>query len=316
MFGQAVAVGKFYGGSKPYIAVGAPYETPSGASGSRGMVSTFSLSGSTATFKENLHPDQDGIAINSGMFGYALAAGDMNQDGIDDLMVGAPAISAGTGNVAPFFGHATNMTSGTPLSLYNATLQTGDRFGISLAYGKSAEGWVELAVGATGRNGAGAVFTFEPFPGAGSSWVIENQNTYKQSDITGQSGKTGDNFGAAVAIGDIDGDTYQDVIVGVPGKTISGDVAAGEVAVFPRYYPGKVIQPSTPNVYDDFGNAVAVGNFDHGANSVRTNYYNDLAVGIPSRAVNGVSRAGVFNTYKGTALSFWREFNEGTHNGP
>ena len=104
-----------------------------------------------------------------------------------------------------------------------------------------------------------------------SGWVIENQNAYRQSDITGQAGKTGDNFGAAVAIGDIDGDTYLDVIVGVPGKTISGDVGAGEIAIFPRYYPGKVIQPSSPNVYDSFGNAVAVGNFDHGANSVRTN---------------------------------------------
>ena len=316
MFGAAVAVGKLYGGSKAYIAVGAPYETPSGASGSRGMVTTFSLSGSTATFKENLHPDQAGIAINSGMFGYALAAGDMNQDGIDDLMVGAPAISVGTGNVAPFFGHATNMTPGTPLSLYNATLQTGDRFGIALAYGKSSIGSVELVVGASARNGAGEVFTFEPFPVGTSGWVIENQNAYRQSDITGQAGKTGDNFGAAVAIGDIDGDTYMDVIVGAPGKTISGDVGAGEIAIFPRYAAGKVIQPSTPGVYDSFGNAVAVGNFDHGANSVRTNYDNDLAVGIPSRAVSGVSRAGVFNTYRGTALRLWRQFDEGTHNGP
>jgi len=317
MFGQAVAVGKFYGGTKPYIAVGAPYFTPSGASGSRGQVSTFSLSGSTATFVENLHPDQDGIAINSGMFGYALAAGDMNMDGIDDLMVGAPAIGVGTGNVAPFFGHATNMTSGTPLSLYNATLQTGDRFGIALAYGNTAGGGSpELVVGASARGGAGMVFTFEPFPVGTSGWVIENQNAYKQSDITGQAGKTGDNFGAAVAIGDIDGDYYLDVVVGVPGKTVSGDAGAGEIALFPRYAAGKVIQPTSPNVNDQFGNGVAIGNFDHGANSVRTDYYNDLAVGIPSRAVNGVTRAGVFNTYRGTAMRLWREFNESTHNGP
>jgi Astacin (Peptidase family M12A)/FG-GAP repeat len=316
MFGQAVAVGKLYGGSKAYIAVGAPYETPSGASGSRGMVTTFSLSGSTATFKENLHPDQDGIGINSGMFGYALAAGDMNQDGIDDLMVGAPAISVGTGNVAPFFGHSGNMTSGTPLALYNASLAKGDRFGIALAYGKSDVGAVELVVGASARNGAGEVFTFEPFPGPGTSWVIENQNAYKQSDISGQAGSTGDNFGAAVAIGDIDGDTYLDVIVGAPGKTVAGDVGAGEIAIFPKYFAGKVMQPTTPNVNDSFGNAVAVGNFDRGANSVKINGQNDLAVGIPSRAVSGVTRAGVFNTYKGTALTLWRQMSEATHNGP
>jgi len=38
-------------------------------------------------------------------------------------------------------------------------------------------------------------------------------------------------------------------------------------------------------------------------------------VGIPSRAVGTVTRAGVFNTYKGKALTLWRQFNEATHNG-
>jgi Astacin (Peptidase family M12A)/FG-GAP repeat len=312
MFGASVAIGKLYGGSKPYIAVGSPFETPPGASGSRGLVSTFSLSGSTATFKENLHPDQAGIAINNGMFGYALAAGDMNNDGVDDLMVGAPADSIGTGNVAPFFGHTTNMVAGTPLALYNQTLATGDRFGTSLA-----EAGGELVVGATGRKGPGEVFTFSAFPvGNPSVWVIEMTNEYKQSDIAGEAGHTGDNFGQSVAIGDIDGDSYLDVIVGVPGKPVSGDTAAGEIAIYPRYSAGKVIKPTSPNAEDNFGSSVAVGNFDRGAQSVVHSSTTDLAVGIPDRAVGTATRAGVFNTYKGTTQTLWRQFNEATHNGP
>ena len=72
----------------------------------------------------------------------------MNNDGVDDLMVGAPANGVGTVNVAPFYGHATNMVAGTPLALYHQTLATGDRFGTSLAVAGG-----ELAVGELGHRG-------------------------------------------------------------------------------------------------------------------------------------------------------------------
>ena len=222
-------------------------------------------------------------------------------------------ISVGTGNVAPFFGHATNMVAGTPLALYEPDAR--DRR--SLRHLASAEAGGELVVGATGRNGPGEVFTFSAFPvGNPNVWVIEMTNEYKQSDIAGEAGHTGDNFGESVAIGDIDGDSYLDVIVGVPGKPVSGDTAAGEIAIYPRYSAGKVMKPTAPNAEDNFGSSVAVGNFDRGAQSVVHSSTNDLAVGIPDRAVGTAARAGVFNTYKGTAQTLWRQFTEATHNGP
>jgi hypothetical protein len=158
---------------------------------------------------------------------------------------------------------------------------------------------------------------FSAFPfGNPEVWKLEQTDEYKQSQIPGELGQTGDAFGSAVAVGDVDGDGYYDMIVGVPGKTISGFVGAGEIAVFPRYKTGYVMAPTNPHNADWFGASLAIGNFDRGANSVVHNHQPDLAVGIPGRAAGGANDAGVFNTYKGWALTFWRQFDESTHDGP
>ena len=317
MFGNALAIGKLAGGSKRYLAIGAPWEIPGSASGSRGMVSIAGWSGSAFTLWDNLNAGDEGIAINGGMFGYALAAGDLNEDGIDDLMVGAPAVGVGHGNVAAYFGHSGAMTIGAPLAIEVGTLQTGDRFGYSLAYRMSDTGNEALAVGAPGRAGPGRAFMFEPFNvGNPGTWQILEHMEYQQNMIPGEGGQTGDNFGAAVALADIDGDGNLDVLVGAPGKPIAGLTAAGEVAIFSTHNAPKVIVPTSPNAQDNFGSSIAIGNFDRGAQSVVHNGQPDLAIGIPSRAVGSVANAGVFNTYKGFSQAFWRQFNESTHNGP
>jgi len=98
---------------------------------------------------------------------------------------------------------------------------TGDRFGSNPAAGDfNADGFMDIAVSApgnlTGGEDSGAVFVFlgdasTPFMDLGES----------DADIT-LFGDTGEEFGAALGSGDINGDGYDDLIIGAPGNDAGG----------------------------------------------------------------------------------------------
>ena len=314
MFGTSLAIGKLYGGSKNYLAIGAPWEYESGVSGSRGMVSIVGWSTNTFTFKENFHPSDEGISIAGGMFGYALAAGDINQDGIADLAVGAPAVGVAHGNVAIYLGHSAAMTAGTPLTIVG-TWGSGDRFGYSLFYAKTGTGSASLAVGAPGRFGGGRAFMYLPFP-SGTGYAPDEHMEYDQSQIAGQSNFSGDSFGESVAMADLDGDGNLDMMVGTPNKTVSGKTGAGQVALYLTHVAAKVVTNVIPSASDNFGHALAVGNFDRGAQSVVNNARIDFAVSSPYHDLGTATNAGVFGAFRGSTQALWRSFNQATHNGP
>ena len=315
MFGAALAIGKFTGGSARYLAVGAPYEGISGVTGSRGMVSIYQWGVVSLGFVTNLHPSQVGVSIAGGQFGAALAAGDVNLDGIDDLVVGAPASSVGTGTVSTFLGSAGGLVPGQVLS-NSDTLAVNDQFGTSLAIGHNGATLV-LLVGAPGHAGPGRAYGYTPF-GLGSPPVnvqLIQFSTLQQNQIPGEAGHSGDGFGTTIGLADVDGDGSVDYLVGAPGKPISG-IVAGEIAIFGTSAGNSVLAPTTPHAGDMFGSAFAAGNFNRGAKSAVSNRRIDLAVGLPGRPVGSVSAAGVFNTYKGTSLALWRQMTEETHDGP
>jgi hypothetical protein len=311
MFGASIAFGHFAGGTTGYIAVGAPFEHISGFSGSRGMVSILRWTGSGFTQRENLHPSDVGISVASGQFGAALATGDFDNDGADDLIVGAPADLVGTGAVASFFGDATAMVAGSAL-VPSDTLATDDRFGTSVAAGRDGGGAWVVAAGAPGHAGPGRVYKFIGLGGRALTQI----GSLQQSQIAGESGHTGDGFGESVAALDYDGDNQIDFLVGAPGKPINGSFSAGEIAVFASHSAARVIAPTAPSGGDSFGRAFAVGNFDRGAHSPGADTRNDLAVGLPGRTVNGVANAGKADIYQGASLTLWRQIVESTSRGP
>jgi len=169
-------------------------------------------------------------------------------------------------------------------------METGDRFGeVSVAGDFNGDGFLDLAVSAPGEGtgsttGAGAVHIL-----FGSSLaLVTAQNQYFRAadfDVPGLA-QGDDRFGAALAAGDFDADRFDDLAIGVPGKSVNGSPGAGSVVVLYGSAAGletsraqnwhqdapDIVDASEPG--DGFGSALAAGDFD-------ADGFCDLAIGAP-----------------------------------
>jgi hypothetical protein len=244
-------------------------------------------------------------------YGYAVAAGDFNADGADDLAIGAPGWddpASNTGGVVVHYGAVfTEHSPGFEIlsqSDAGATDEIGDRLGHSLVAGDfDDDGFDDLAVGVRDEDGAnvdqGLVIVYY-----GSSGGLEGGRFERIDQGTlGIANATGDRFGEVLDAGDFDADGFDDLAVGMPSKDAVG-TDSGTVIVL--YGSGAGLTPvrfdsltqevlsQSSETGDAFGSSLAVGDFD-------VDGHDDLAVGIPLENVGPSVDEGLVVIYYGSS---------------
>jgi hypothetical protein len=207
-----------------------------------------SSTGLTGAGSVTLTQDSPGVpstAAKRNFWGRTVATGDFNGDGFDDIAVGSQqtiGTAARAGTVTILYGGPSGINGpGSPAAqLFTAASIGLTKYSTSLAYFGGAfavgdfnsDGTDDLAVGIPGANVAHA---FE----AGA--VTELNGSVDGLvptgiDITQHQGAGGypefaDGFGSSLAAGDLNADSFGDLVIGTPGEDAGSIVDAGVVDV-------------------------------------------------------------------------------------
>ncbi len=321
-FGNALVCGDFDGDGYDDAAIGIDNEKVGTAAGAGAVQMIYGTStGLSATGDQWITQNTNGIldsAEADDSFGYALAAGDFDGDGFEDLAVGVVAEDVGALTAAG----AVNVIYGTSAGLaatgnqywtqdssgIAGSAESVDYFGWSVTAGDfNGDGYCDLAVGVPYEDvgaaaNAGAVNVIY----GSASGLTSSGNQLWTQDSTGINGtaETDDHFGYRVVAGDFDGDGYVDLAIDVLDEAVGALASAGGVNIIYGSAAGlssarqqlwtqdaSGVQ-ETAEAFDRFGNGIAVVD-------VNGDGQDDLIVGASGETVNGVQSAGAFHVLLG-----------------
>jgi len=301
-YGRTLAAGDFDGDGFADLAVGIPFNLglrPDGQFQKVGGVqihhgrhgSNGSIDPAARHYLQQNNADVPSYPHDNERFGWALAVGDFDGDGRDDLAVGAPKnwFDAQGGNVTVAHGGAAGLLPFVGFEMRLGleglpdTVEAGEDFGWALAAGDfDGDGFDDLAIGVPSEDDVGAVLVVY---GSQFSLLFAEHWYFSQVDL-GDTPEPGDRFGEALAAGDFNGDGFDDLAVGAPREDAGPGVDdIGEVSVVYGSAQGLSATGVEPlwedllfgtgasEAFDNFGRALAAGDFDGDG-------IDDLAVGV------------------------------------
>jgi Ca2+-binding RTX toxin-like protein len=321
------AAGDVNGDGIADLIIGAFTADPNGSSSGASYV----VFGRSTGFTANLNlADLDGtngfrisgVAGNDDSGISVASAGDVNGDGIDDLIVGAHGADPNgsvSGASYVVFGRDTAFDANLNLSTLNGTngfridgVAAYDRSGQSVASAGdvNGDGIDDLIIGARYANGVGASYVvFGRDTGFGASFALADLDGTNGFRINGEAAD--DNSGNAVsAAGDVNGDGIGDLIVGAwradPGASNAGAtyVVFGSDAGFAASLDLSSLDGT--NGFRINGEAAddQSGNSLSAAGDINGDGFDDLIIGAASADPNGLFSAGASYVVFGSDAGF------------
>ena len=295
-FGGTLAAGDITGDGKDDLAIGVPNESLGSATATGGVIVLKGSSTGIVTTTGALWLDQNvsgipGSSESGDGFGWSLAIGKVNKDAYGDLLIGTPFENLnddgdGSGMVTQLWGSAsgvslTKATSLTGEQITHAVKVTGTYvfdLGFNVSVGDTnKDGYGEVILGV-----AGAEIDWHFAPGAVVSIVGRSTGlsttgvkviSQSSSGVAG-SAEDEDWFGDSIGVGDVTGDGYADVLVGVPGEDIGSTEQAGSMVLLKGSSSGLTgtgsqsldqsssLVPGSAETRDYFADAVTLLNLD------------------------------------------------------
>ncbi|MCP4805975.1 MAG: hypothetical protein GY913_34695 [Proteobacteria bacterium] len=243
-------------------------------------------------------------------FGQALAGPwDLDADGFDDVVVGAPGNydnGIGSGSLYVYLGSATGVDATSEVLLLASDGAAGDKFGYDVA----AAGDVDADADGYDDVIAGAYYVYDPDAQMGAAYVFHGSATGLDSStelrLTPADHQRRDRFGIGVAGGfDADADGYSDVLVGADEYLED----TGKASVFLGGADGidttteQVLRASDGAEDDEFGRVVSTaGDVDgDGYGDIDGDGHDEVVIGAYRRDDGGVADVGAAYIYYGTS---------------